>query len=87
MDQFQIQTKNTRYDRFFKEYEKVDNLIKSIAFERLGATRSWKLSEGLSAGGISISDKETIEDDTDHEPYFFTRDLQKYTTSEESTAK
>ncbi len=69
---------NTRYDRFYKEFEKVDKMIKSPAFERMGATKSYALSAGLSAGGISISDKETIETDTDHEPYFFSRDLQKH---------
>ncbi len=69
---------NTRYDRFYKEFEKVDKLIQSPAFERMGATKSYGLSAGLSVGGISISDKEEIETDSDHEPYFFTRDLMKH---------
>ncbi len=68
---------NTRYDRFYIEFEKVDKLIQSQGFERMGATRSYELSAGLSAGGISISDKETIEDDSDHPAYFFTRDSMK----------
>lgn len=69
---------NTRYDRFFKEYEKIDKFTETSALERLGATRSWNLSDGLTAGGISISDKEAIETDADHVPYFFRRDLHKH---------
>ncbi len=68
---------NTRYDRFYKEFSKVDTLIKSPAFQRMGATKSYELSAGLSAGGISISDKQDIEDDSDAEPYLFTKDLHK----------
>ncbi len=41
----------------------------------LGATRTYEKSSGLSAGGISISDKETIEEDSDYEPLAFTRGL------------
>jgi len=69
---------NTRYDRLFKEYIKVKDLIQSIGFQRLGATKSWELSAALSAGGISISDKEVIEDDTDFEPYIFTKDIHRH---------
>ena len=65
---------NTRYDRFFKEYEKFDKFVQSVGFSRLGATKSFELSAGLSAGGISIDDKETIETDSDFEPYMFTKD-------------
>ncbi len=64
---------NTRYDRFFKEFGKLKDLIESPAFERMGAGKSNALSAGLSAGGISISDKEDIETDTDFEHYTFTK--------------
>ena len=69
---------NTRYDRFFKEFDKVRGLIESIGFQRLGATRVYELSEYMTAGGISISDKETIETDSDFEKYIFEKDLMKH---------
>ncbi len=69
---------NTRYDRFFKEYEKLDTLIQSVGFQRLGAVKSFELSAGLSAGGISRSDKEVIETDTDFEPYMFDKDKMRH---------
>ena len=69
---------NTRYDRVFKEYQKLDDLVKSSGFQRLGATKSFELSAGLSAGGISIDDKETIETDTDFEQFMFTKDKMRH---------
>ena len=66
---------NTRYDRFYKEFTKVKDLIESPAFERMGATKGWVLSAGLSAGGISVSDKTDIETDADFEPYIFKKGL------------
>ncbi len=70
-------SENTRYDRLYAEFSKVDDLIQSIAFERMGATKGWDLSAGMSAGGISIGDKQVIENDTDFEPYLFTKDLHR----------
>ena len=81
---------NTRYDRFFKEYDKLDSLLQTAGFERLGAVKSFELSAGLSAGGISISDKETIETDTDFESYIFTKDRMRHpgsTQIEEETTQ
>ena len=69
---------NTRYDRFYTEFMKVKGLIQSPAFERMGATKGWALSAGISAGGVSISDKEDIETDTDFEPYMFEKDLHRH---------
>lgn len=70
-------TENTRYNKFFNEFKEVKELIKSVAFERLGATRSWEESDNLTCGGISISDKEDIEEDTNHPNYTFTRTKHK----------
>ncbi|KKM66885.1 hypothetical protein LCGC14_1476660 [marine sediment metagenome] len=75
---------NTRYDRFFTEFMKVKDLINSIAFERLGASRTWPASAGLSAGGISIDDKNDIETDSDFEPYMFTKDKMRHPGSLDS---
>ncbi|MFW9991899.1 MAG: hypothetical protein ACFFD4_07545 [Candidatus Odinarchaeota archaeon] len=72
---------NTRYYEMKKMYMKVREIIQSVGFQRLGATRSWEQSAALSAGGVSISDKEDIETDSDHEPYFFTRDLHRHPES------
>lgn len=69
---------NTRYDRLYTEYEKLDKLIQGAAFGRLGAIRGFPLSAGLTVGGASISDKDVIEGDPDFEKYIFTKDLHKH---------
>ena len=51
----------------------IRRVVSSDAFQRLGATKTRELSSGLSAGGVSVSDKQTIETDTDMEQYAFRR--------------
>ena len=67
-----------RYSLFQKKFEEVKGLIQSRGFGLLGGVKSVELSRDLSAGGISVSDKEVIETDTDHPDYWFTRDLHRH---------
>jgi len=76
---------NTRYARFFQEFNRVEEFIKSPAFARLGATKSWQESDYLTCGGISISDKEDIEADSDHPDYSFTRKTLRHPSLVSST--
>ena len=71
---------NTRHsfiwNRFMTEFDK---LLAGRGLCALGAVMLADgftgLSDGLSAGGISLSDKETISKDTDATKYAFTRKL------------
>jgi len=49
----------------------------ALGLERLGATRTHKRGEGLYAGGISISNKDDFEQNTDRVIPAFTRDMQR----------
>ena len=49
----------------------------SRGLEWLGVTRTHRRGEGLYAGGISVTGKDTFEDDTDRVLPAFTRDLQR----------
>ena|SRR3990167_3192495 len=53
------------------------DLVEAATLDVLGGNRASGESQadGLTAGGISISDKSTIEGDADFEPYTFTRDM------------
>lgn len=74
-----------RGDMFMRQYEGresgngkrlvggIGELIQSVGFSRLGATKAEELTGLLSTGGISKSDKLTIEQDSDHVGYAFTR--------------
>lgn len=63
-----------RGDMFMRQFEDgLPKLVNSVGFSRLGATKSEELSGHLSVGGRSISDKRTIETDSDHVPYLFRR--------------
>ncbi len=59
------------------------NLLKTGGLEELGAGRTHMLT----AGGISISDKEALEEDSDFEPYkFFHDEFQDPNTTETNEA-
>lgn len=49
----------------------------ALGFERLGATREYKQADGLYAGGISVDEKDSFEDDTDRELPSFARGMQR----------
>ena len=70
----------------FKQlFEEAKKLIGRDGLQLLGATKSKQLSRDLAAGGISISDKDTIEEDTDHPPYWFYRDLHQHPSTVKTT--
>ena len=54
-------------------HQGIRRVVGSDAFQRLGATKTRELSAGLSAGGISVSTKQTIQTDTDMAQYAFRR--------------
>ena len=63
----------TRIGTFAKWKAAADEMIRSDAFALLGGTKQRDLSDMVSYGGASISDKDTIEEDSDFEPYTFSR--------------
>jgi hypothetical protein len=61
----------SRLNAFSSWRRQLDMLIKSNGLSALGANRT---GTGQTTGGISISDKEIIETDTDFEPLIFGKD-------------
>ena len=72
---------STQGDRWYREFERdLKELLagNGKALMTLGLARTRELSAGLYAGGISIDDKETVDDDDDRTTPGFRRDMMRY---------
>ena len=54
-------------------HQGIRKTVQSPAFLLLGASKTVELSRGLSAGGVSVGDKQTIQNDSDMDQYAFRR--------------
>lgn len=65
---------SSRIAEFRKWREDAKEQIESEGFLRMGGIKEFELSAFITHGGTSISDKQTIEEDSDFEPFAFTTD-------------